>query len=140
MKIKPHLRVVRIDPLARTVTNVPLPWKRDYVSNLYAMTGAKQLGHFELTKIEERRLIVVVDGFNQDGGGTPLLICAEADTEVAKTHPGWKLRDFDTKTAGGSVLFGKGERGMIDCPVDAAWVLERIEWLTVEETFDEEEG
>lgn len=137
MKLPP-VTVVRIDPFEQTVTAVTWPGKANYTSNLYAMTKAKTLGHFEICKIEERRLIAVKDGLTCDGGPMPLMVAADADIKATIDMPGWKLRDHKAVTAGRAVLFGKGNSGMVDCPVDAVWVEEQIVWLTAEEARDPE--
>lgn len=142
--MKKQMLVIRIDPVGQNIATLDIGWKKDYSRDIYRLTKAKQLGHFKLGDIEERRLIEYVEVRTPpvgkrmvavDKGPTPLFVAAEADIERSSGMLGWRLAGYEPITAGPAVLFGLGpNNALYDCPVTADWVKERIEWLDAEQT------
>lgn len=135
------ISVIRIDPEKRTVAKLVMKGRADHSGDIKRMIKSNSIGWFELVTIGNVRLTEkhMINGEEKtfDRGACPLMVAAR-DT-APKDLPGWKLECRDVSTAGQSVLFGMSpEKRIIDCPVDADWVLENITWLTSEECVSSE--
>lgn len=109
--------VIRIDPAKRTIATLSLDEKaKNFVKPIQRMAKAKQLGHRQLCEM----------------GGTPLMVATNAAAEEGQ--PGFRFYGVNSVTAGIGVLFGRGQAGLVSCPVTKAWVEQRIIWTDVAET------
>lgn len=110
-----QISLLRINPDRRTVAQMRARVSFDATHFLRRVCRANRIGSHELLEVNDKMLVVV------------------AGLDVDESMRGWKLR-FGEDTGGTGVLFGRGpDGGMVDCPVDAKWVLERITWLEGED-------
>lgn len=109
--------IIRIDPDRRTIAQMKPTFGKNATPTLTRLVRAKRLGSRAVHRIDNRDVVVV------------------AAIDVDEANKKWRLRGGE-ETAGIGVIFGRivGDNpGMIDSPVDAAWVRERIEWLDGED-------
>lgn len=126
------VKVIRIDPVNHAVVMKTIEGKK-LNREIVRICKARQIGHQELLKLEDYRIMGRrVDGTSFDFGPTPLH--AAADAEQDKGQPGWKLKGSDIVTVGLSVLFSSGESGGISSiPIDLSWIADNLVWMTAEE-------
>lgn len=131
-----NITVIRVDPNSRIIAAIKKPFGRNATRGVAELVRAKEISPRQLLVIEEKRLYSYVPQpggrppVMKDIGGTPLVVAAGVATDEAR--PMWRLRGTED-TGGIGVLFGLGSGGgMIDCPVDVAWVEERIVWTAGE--------
>lgn len=123
--MKNQITIIRIDPDKRTFARIPFRCGKNAVPEVKRVLRAKTVGHYELCPIGK---IALKPG---DPVSIPLMVAAGLDVE--KDQRGWRLKG-GSDTAGIGMLFGKGEGGgMVDCPVDVAWVEKMIVWLNAED-------
>lgn len=133
--------IIRIDPAARSVARMRMECGRDATREVRRVLRAKSgqgIGWHRLIDVEEKRLIKFIPDpadsmlkVKIDAGPTPLV--AAGLFQLDPDLPGWRLRGCEGH-AGIGILFGKGlGGGMVDVPVDVAWVERRIVWTTAEE-------
>lgn len=104
--------VLKVDPIRRQITRMPM---------IPSIKGVRSL--VKSYNIGWKRLLEDVDG-------EILLVAAKLDRDVKKLDKEWRLYGGDN-TAGIGVMFGTMDRkldGMWHCPVDVAWVEQRIVW------------
>ena len=117
--MKNQITIIRIDPDKRTIARISFKCGRNAVHEVKRILRAKTVGHYELTR-------VVLSAEE-----APLIVAAGLD--VDKEQRGWRLKGGEN-TAGVGMLFGKGPGGgMVDVPVDVAWVERMIVWLDGED-------
>lgn len=115
--IKKPVRMMRIDPLKRTVAAITVRIGKNASPELRRVCRCKSLGWREVTSVGDHVIAVV------------------APDQVEPEVGAWRLRGGDD-TAGISLLFARGPgQGMTDLPneIDAQWVLDRIEWIDGED-------
>jgi hypothetical protein len=128
--------IVRIDPAARSIARMKMACGRDATREvrriLRAASGAA-IGWHKLIDVEEKRITSKVPDMLRagqtievDAGPTPLIAAGLLDVDKAAQI--WRLRGCETH-AGIGILFGQGVGGgMVDVPVDVAWIERRIIW------------
>lgn len=113
--IKRDIRVLRVDPLNRTVAAIAIRIGKNANPLLRRICRAKEIGWREVTTVNDQVIAVV------------------AAVEVDPAVGAWRLRGGDD-TAGISVMFARGPgNGMLDFPETAQWALDRIEWIEGED-------
>jgi hypothetical protein len=114
--VKNKLTLLRIDPALKTITAVKVRIGKNATAEVRRLVRCKDIGSRELLQVEESVLTVA--------GGV----------ELDEAVDGWRLPGGED-TSGISLLFGKGPLtgGMIDCPVSAEWLRERIQWVAGED-------
>ena len=111
------VRILRVDPVRRTVAAMVLKAKRDCTPQVRQIIRSPRHA--------ARQILIVPNA------GT--LHCI-AGLDVDESMQGWRLRGADD-TGGVGILTGRdGSDGLlIDVPVTRDWVLERIQWLDGED-------
>lgn len=110
------ITIIRIDPDNRTIARMTMRAGKNAVPEVRRILRAKTVGHYELADMAQG-----------DAVSTPLMVAA--GTEVSEDMRGWRLKG-GVDTAGIGMLFGKGPGGgMVNVPVDPAWVERMIVWL-----------
>lgn len=133
--------IIRIDPVTRSIAKMKMPCGRDATREVRRILRAEaraQIGWHRLVDIEEKRLTSTVPDMRRagatikvDAGPTPLIAAGLLD--VADSSSVWRLRGCEDH-AGIGILFGQGSGGgMVDVPVDVAWVERRIVWTAGED-------
>ena len=113
--MKNQIRIIRIDPVRQNIVPMTIRIGKNAVGEVKRIVRAKRVGHHKLLERD----------------GVPLVVAAGLDVDEAMK--GWRLKGGED-TAGVGILFGTGANGgMIDCPVDVAWVKQRIVWLEGED-------
>lgn len=118
--MKNTCRIIRVDPVNRTIVEMVPRFGKNASPKLQAIARAKRLGSRDL----------------HDVRGTTLVVAGALDVE--EDMKGWRLRGGED-TAGIGVLFGRianDGAGMVDVPVSAKWIRERIQWLDGEDLGD----
>lgn len=137
-----QVRAIKIDPFRKHFTPIVIPGA-NLQRAIQRMLKAKQLGWFELCRIEAVRLMGTRQRENGrgtetfDAGPMPLIVAGDALAEEGT--PGFRFRGIGKSTAGYGLLFGQGPGGgMVNCPVDAEWLERHLVWLTPEEAEADE--
>ncbi|MDC7810527.1 hypothetical protein [Sphingomonas koreensis] len=131
------ITIIRIDPDNQAIAKMRMRCGRNAVPEVRRILRAgraQKIGSHELVNIEEKRLFrkephpkLIGVSVDVDAGPTPLVAAGvlNADEAIAK----WHLKGCEDH-AGIGLLFGKGiGGGMVDVPVNVAWVRSRIVWL-----------
>lgn len=114
--IKAKIRVLRIDPVKKTVAALMLNvGTKNANPELRRICRAREIGWREIMTVEGK------------------VLCAAAPLEVDPSVGAWRFRGGDD-TAGISILFTRGPgNGMVDCVQPIDWVRDRIEWIEGED-------
>lgn len=131
------ITIIRIEPETQSIAKLRMRCGKNAVPEVRRIlraTRTQRIGSHELVEIEEKRLYrkephprLIGVKVDVDAGPTPLVAAGvlNADEAIAK----WHLKGCE-QHAGIGLLFGKGiGGGMVDVPVDVAWVRARIVWL-----------
>lgn len=131
------VRVLKIDPFRRHYTPLLLSGA-NLLKPVQRQVQAKQLGWFELCRIDSHRLMGTrpsADGRTNetyDAGPMPLIVAADAIADDGV--PGFRFRGIGRTTVGHALLFGQGVGGaMTNCPVGTEWLERHLIWMTAEE-------
>lgn len=121
--------VIKVDPYLKRAVLMKITGK-NLTRDVARITGAKQLGHMELCKIDDVHQMGFRAGKHGrpesfDLGPTPLMVAADASQE--KGVPGFRISG--KTTVGMALLFGKGQNGMVKTPVDLHWLESNLEWI-----------
>lgn len=138
MPVNNKLSLLRVDPVNRIVASIVFRAGKNATPEVRRVTRSKRVGWRELLVVDHapvRRLNA--KGAFEMFEKTPLIVAGGLDVDEAMK--GWRIRGGED-TAGIGLLFGQGEGGgMTDCPVDRAWLLDRIEWLEGEDVVGREQ-
>jgi hypothetical protein len=111
------ITIIRIDPNGRKIAAMLFKCGKNAVPEVRRVLRAVKVGHYQAAVI----------GKPEAEGGIPLMVAGGLD--MPDEAPAWRLRGAQD-TAGIGMLFGKGPNGgMIDVPVDVAWVEREIVWI-----------
>lgn len=135
------ITIIRIDPVGRKVAKMLMKCGQNAVSEVRRILRAgrdDKIGWHKLTDIEEVRLTrrephPELQGLTRevDVGPTPLVAAGKLNTDEAVAK--WHLRGCE-EHAGIGILFGQGlGGGMVNVPVDVAWINARIVWTDGED-------
>lgn len=114
--IKAKIRVLRIDPVNKTIAAMMLKvGTKNANPELRRICRAREIGWREIMTVEGQ------------------VLCSAAALEVEPSVGAWRFRGSDD-TAGISILFTRGPgNGMMDCLQTVDWVRDRIEWVAGED-------
>jgi len=113
--VKKDIVILRVDPTKDSIAPVRIRIGKNAVPEIRRICRAKKVGWREIMDID----------------GTVLVVAA--GLEVDEAMRGWRILGGED-TAGIGILFGRGAAGgMIDCPVDSAWLRSRVKWLEGED-------
>jgi hypothetical protein len=130
------ITIIRIEPETQAIAKMRMRCGKNAVPEVRRILRAgraQNIGSHQLIDVEEKRLVTKAQHpqfigmtVDVDAGPTPLVAAGvlNADESIAK----WHLKGCE-EHAGIGLLFGKGiGGGMVDVPVDVAWVRARIVW------------
>lgn len=121
---KANTAFIRIDPYKRTIARIRVKIGANAIGAVRRLVRAHNIGRYQISHLER--------------DGQPINVVCFAREDVDATMRGWRAKG-NIDTAGISILAGEiPGAGLVDCPVDVAWVQRMIVWLDHEDVDDAE--